>query len=145
MSTADVQLAQRFFDEMCNGRNLALADQLFSPEHSYHDPGSPGVAAGPRGMKELIGTYQRAVEDARWTVDAMFRHGELIVTRWTGSGTHTGDLFGIRPTGKKVSVDGIWIHRVAGGQIVESWNCWDTLGMLQQLGAVPPFGMKNAA
>jgi predicted ester cyclase len=145
MSNADLQLSRRFFDEMCNGRNLALADQLFSPAHSYHDPGSLGVAQGPSGMKELIGTYQRAVEDARWTVNAMFRHGDLIVTRWTGSGTHTGDLMGIRPTGKKVSVDGIWIHRLDGGQIVESWNCWDTLGMLQQLGVVPAFGMRNAA
>ena len=145
MSNADLQLSRQFFDEMCNGRNLALAERLFSPEHTYHDPGSPGVAAGPRGMKDLIGTYKCAVEDARWTVNAMFGHGDLIVTRWTGSGTQTGELFGIRPTGKTVSVDGIWIHRVDGGQIVESWNCWDTLGMLQQLGAIPALGMKSAA
>ena len=43
-----------------------------------------------------------------------------------------------------MSVDGIWMHRIAGGKIVESWNCWDTLGMLQQLGVVPRLGAKAA-
>ena len=57
--------------------------------------------------------------------------------RWTGSGTHVGEINGIPATGKKISVDAITIHRMEGGKIAESWEVWDTLGFLQQLGAVP--------
>ena len=65
----------------------------------------------------------------------MFAAGDdVVVTRWTGSGTHSGELMGIAPTRKKVKVPGVWIHRFSGGKIVESWNAWDTLGMLTQLG-----------
>jgi predicted ester cyclase len=67
---------------------------------------------------------------------------DLVITRWSGSGTHTGELMGIPPTRKKVAVDGIWILRIAGGKIVESWNSWDTLGLLQQLGVVPAMAQK---
>jgi predicted ester cyclase len=66
---------------------------------------------------------------------------DSVVTRWTGRGTHTGDLHGgISATGKKAVVQGIWINRLSNGKIVESWNAWDALGMLQQLGIVPTMG-----
>ena len=130
-------LVTRFFDEMCNGRKLELADQLFAPTHVYHDPQTP-TGPGPQGMKQVIATYQNAFADARWTVHEIIPAREdLVVTRWTGTGTHSGDLQGIAPTRKAVKVDGIWIHRIAGGKIVESWNHWDTLGLMQQLGVLP--------
>ena len=144
MTTANVQLARRFFDEVCNNRQLETADRLFSDTHTYHDPASPWVGKGPAGIKELIGVYHRGVADAHWDVHEIIASGDKVITRWTGRGTHTGELLGIAPTRKKVSVDGIWIHRVAGGKIVESWNCWDTLGMLQQIGVVPRLGAKAA-
>ena len=62
------------------------------------------------------------------------------MTCWTGTGTHQGDLLGMAPTQKPAKVMGIWIHHLAGGKIVESWNVWDTLGMLQQLGVIPAPG-----
>ena len=133
-------LARRFVDEVCNGRKLDAADALFSADHVYHDPGSPWAGQGPAGIKDVIGVYHRGVKDARWDVHAMSETGDTVVMRWTGSGTHTGELLGIPPTNRKVRVDGIWMFRVAGGKIVESWNCWDTLGMLQQLGVVPQMG-----
>jgi steroid delta-isomerase-like uncharacterized protein len=140
MSEQNKQLASRFFDDVCNRRQLDLCDQLFAADHRYHDPASPWVGARPAGMKDLIGAYHRAFGDARWTVHAMLDAGDSVVTRWTGSGTHSGDLMGLSPTGNKVAVDGIWIHRVSGGRIAESWNAWDMLGLLQQIGAVPPLG-----
>ena len=63
--------------------------------------------------------------------------GETFVTRWTATGTHKGDLQGFRATGKTFTVTGITVARLRDGKFVESWNNWDTLGMLQQLGAVP--------
>jgi steroid delta-isomerase-like uncharacterized protein len=132
-------IVRRFFDEVCNARNLNVADELFAANHIYHDPSVPGAELGPDGMKQTISAYQRAFNDAHWAVEETIAAGEdKVVTRWTGKGTHTAELQGISPTGKKVTVPGIWIHRIAGGKIVESWNVWDTLGMLQQLGVVPP-------
>lgn len=137
MSTANKALVTRFFEEMCNGRKLDVANQIFAPSHLYHDPQSP-TGPGPEGMKQVIATYHKGFADAHWTIDEMtFAGDDTVVTRWTGSGTHSGDLLGIAPTGKKVKVPGIWIHRISAGKIAESWNCWDTLGMLQQLGIVP--------
>ena len=140
MSEQNKQLVHHFFDEMCNKRQLGLADALFAANHVYHDPSSPWVAAGPAGMKELIGAYHRGFGDAHWDVHAMIEAGDTVVTRWTGSGTHTGDLVGIAPTNKRVAVDGIWMHRIAQGMIAESWNAWDMLGLLQQIGVVPAMG-----
>jgi predicted ester cyclase len=56
---------------------------------------------------------------------------------WTARGTHTGDLMGIPPTGREVTVTGIQVERIAGGKLVEGYGTFDALGMLQQLGAVP--------
>src|SRR5262245_51984652 len=112
-------LSQRFFVEVCNGRKLEVAEELFSADHTYHDPASPGIGPGPAGMKQLIGTYQTGFGDATWTVhEVLDAAPDTVVTRWTGSGTHTGELLGIEPTGRQVSVPGIWIHRMAGGKIV---------------------------
>jgi len=129
-------LVNRFFDEMCNQRKLAVADEIFSSGHKYTDPQIP-AAAGPDGMKEVIQTYQNAFPDARWDVLETIVAGDAIVTRWTGSGTHKNELNGIAPTGKKAKVHGIWIHRIKDGKITESFNVWDTLSLLQQLGVVP--------
>jgi predicted ester cyclase len=88
----------------------------------------------------MIGTYQAAFPDARWDVEEMLVTGDKVMTRWIGSGTHKGVLQGnppLPPTGKKVKVTGVWIHRIIGGKIVESWNHWDMLGMLHQLGVRP--------
>jgi steroid delta-isomerase-like uncharacterized protein len=98
------------------------------------------MTAKAEGQKQLISTYQTAFPDARWEVEEMFVAGDKVVTRWAGSGTHKAVLQGnppIPPTGKKVRVTGIWIHRISGGKIVESWNVWDMLGMLQQIGVIP--------
>ena len=59
-----------------------------------------------------------------------------MATRWTGRGTHTGEIATIAPTGRDVTVSGVTISRVEGGLVVEEWTAWDTLGLLVQLGAI---------
>jgi len=133
-------LVQRFFNEVCNARKLAVADELFSVHHSYTDPSSPGIPAGPEGQKQLLGIYQTSFPDCHWQVEEMLAEGDKVVTRWTARGTHQVELPGNPPlpaTGKAAIVPGVWIHQISGGKIVKSWNVWDTLGMLQQLGVIP--------
>jgi steroid delta-isomerase-like uncharacterized protein len=136
-------IVARFFEEVCNGRKLAVADELFAANHRYHDPSSPWVGSGPEGMKQLIGAYQNAFGDATWSVDETLVAGDRVITRWTGRGTHSGDLQGLAATRKTVDVPGVWIHRIEYGKIVESWNVWDTLGMLHQLGVVAALGQAS--
>ncbi len=130
-------VARRWFDEVCNGRKPAVADEIFSADHRYHDPGAPGTAAGPSGMKQLASTYYTAFGDARWTIHDVFAVDDVVIVRWSGAGTHTAELNGLPATGRKVSVPGIMISRIRDGKIQESWANWDTLGMLQQLGVAP--------
>jgi len=141
MSTEENKaIVRRFIDNVCNARKLDEADEIFSADHTYNDPSIPGIPPGPEGQKQVVTPYQSAFPDARWQVEDMIANGDKVVTRYTARGTQDGELQGnppISPTGKQVTVPGVWIHRVVEGKIVESWNVWDTLGMLQQLGVIP--------
>ncbi len=138
-------IVARYFDEMCNARQLDAAAEIFAPGHSYHDPSSPWVGPGPEGMQQLVSAYQSAFPDAHWQVEEMIVADESVVARWTGTGTHRGELSGIAPTGRSVNVAGVWIFRLSGGKVAESWNVWDTFGMMQQLGVAPAVGRAGAA
>ena len=116
--------------------NPGVIDELVASDYVGHDPAQPDMH-GPEGVKEFVTTYLTAFPDGKITIDAQIAEGDLVATRWTGRGTHNGDLMGIPPTGKQVTVDGITISRVEGGKVVEEWSNWNTLGMLQQLGVVP--------
>src|SRR5689334_17010684 len=122
MSTQNAALVARFFDEFCNQGNMGVADEIVASGHVYHDPASPWVGPGPEGMKQIIGTYRGAYPDAHWAVEETMLAGDRVITRWTGTGTNRNELMGIPATGKSVAVSGIWIHRIADGRIVESWN-----------------------
>ncbi len=140
MGNADqsTNLVRRFYDEVCNGRKLDVADELFSPDYRSHDP-QMSVPNGPRGIKQGVSTYHQAYSNARWNVEQIHATGDgsMVMARWTGSGTHSGELMGIAPTRRNVNVSGLTLFRIHGNRIAESWNNWDTLGMLQQLGVVP--------
>ena len=134
MGSAEEAVVRRFYEEMNNDRKNEIAEELFSSDHEMHDPQVPG-GPGPAGMAAAISAYQNGV-DGHWTVEEMFSAGDRVVVRWTGTGTHVGEVNGIPPTGNKIRVDAISIHRLADGKIAETWQVWDTLGFLQQLGAV---------
>jgi steroid delta-isomerase-like uncharacterized protein len=127
----------RFFNEVCNGRNLAAADQFFTPDSRYTDPSNPNVRPGPDGIRDVVGIYQGGFPDAYWHIDDVIAENDQVVVRWHGTGTHRNDLQGIPPTGNSVNVPGTWIFRLENGKVAESWDIWDTLVMLQQIGVVP--------
>jgi predicted ester cyclase len=63
--------------------------------------------------------------------------GDRVTARWTGHGRHVQEIMGLAPTCREVTVAALTLFRVEDGKIAENRTCWDTLGMLQQLGAVP--------
>ena len=135
MAASDEAVVRRFYEQMNNERKNELAGELFTDDHVMHDP-QVQAGVGPAGMAEVISVYQNGV-DGHWNIEEIFSAGDRVVVRWTGTGTHIGEVNGIPPTGKKVRVDAIAIHRTRGGKIAETWEVWDTLGFLQGLGVVP--------
>jgi predicted ester cyclase len=135
MSANDEAVVRRYYEQMCNERKNELASEIFTSDHVMHDP-QVQAGKGPQGMVEAISTYQTGV-NGHWQIEEIFSTGDRVTVRWTGSGEHVGDVNGIPPTGKKVRVDAISIHRVKGDKIAETWEVWDTLGFLQQIGVVP--------
>jgi steroid delta-isomerase-like uncharacterized protein len=131
------QIARRLVEEIWSNRNLAAIDELLSPDYIGHDPTQPEPIRGPAGFREWVGVYLEAFPDGRVTIDEQIAEGDRVATRWTGRGTQTGELMGIAPTGKQVTVSGLTLSRFTGGKIVEEWEIYDALGMLVQLGAVP--------
>ena len=135
MSAENEAVVRRFYEQMCNERKNDLAPELFTADHVMHDPQVP-AGVGPQGMADVVAVYQEGV-DGHWGIEEIFSTDDRVVVRWTGSGTHVGTVNGIPPTGRKISVDAITIHRMADHKIAETWEVWDTLGFLQQLGVVP--------
>jgi steroid delta-isomerase-like uncharacterized protein len=135
MSATDEAVVRRFYEQMCNERKNELAADLFTADHQLHDPQVP-TDDGPRGVADTVSVYQRGV-DGHWGIEEMFSAGDRVVVRWTGTGTHVAEVNGIPPTGKKIRVDAISIHQMRDGKISETWEVWDTLGFLQQIGVVP--------
>jgi steroid delta-isomerase-like uncharacterized protein len=135
-SEQNKKIVRRVFEEPWKG-NLAVVDELVASNYIGYDPAVPEPLRGPAGVKEFISTYREAFPDARITVEQQLAEGNLVATRWSGRGTHEGELMGIEPTGKQVTVSGLTISRLEGGKIVEEFLNWDTLGMMHQLGAIP--------
>ena len=135
MPTENETLVHRFFEEFCNQRRGDVADELIADDYVSHGPQAP-PAEGPDGVRDRVGLYQDAV-DGHWDVEEIFSDGDRVIARWTGTGTHRGELMGVEPTGLPISVDAISIFRISNGKIAEEWTVWDALGLLQQVGAVP--------
>jgi steroid delta-isomerase-like uncharacterized protein len=136
MSVENEALARRFFEELCNQRNGAVAEEIVSADYVSHGPQAP-PAEGPDGVRARIAVYQDALE-GYWDVQEVLSGGEdRVVVRWIGRGTHTGELMGIPATGATIACDATTIFRITGGKIAEEWTVWDALGLLQQVGAVP--------
>lgn len=135
MSAENEALVRRFFDEVCNARDLDVADEIIAADYVSHIPQSP-PGEGPEGVKATVAIYQDALE-GHWDVQEVHSAGDRVFTRWIGRGTHVGEINGLAPTGAKIAVEALSVHRVADGLIAEDWTVWDALGLLQQIGAVP--------
>lgn len=138
MSTEENKaLVRETFEEMWNKGNLSAIEKVYSHDYVGHDPALPEPIKGIEGAKQYVTMFRSAFPDAHVTFEDQLAEGDRVVTRYTGTGTHKGDLMGIAPTGKHVSVSGVVIDRISGNKIVEEWILDDNLGMLRQLGVVP--------
>ncbi|WP_101297602.1 ester cyclase [Halegenticoccus soli] len=135
-TNADV--VRRLQDECYNEGNLDVADELVSPDYVEHGPSLSGTVRGIDGFKHNVTTYRTAFPDMEIRFEEVLQDGDSVAFRFTGRGTHEGDLLGMAPTGREVTVSGIEIDRVADGKVTEAWLTYNTYGMLEQLGVVEP-------
>ena len=137
MSEENKALARRAFEDHFNTGNFDLAEEIFTADYIIHDPSLPDFGPGPEAANQGVRVYHGAFPDAQITVEDQVAEGDKVATRWTGRGTHQGELMGVGPTGNRVEVTGITISRIEGGKIAEDWINYDALGMMQQIGAIP--------
>lgn len=130
-------IARRFSDEVWTEGNLDVIDELVADSFVTTVVGAPEQIRGPQGFREFVTMYRTAFPDLRLSVDEQIAEGDTVVTRWTATGTHQGELMGMPATGKQATTAGINIDRIAGGKLVGGWGIFDQLGLLQQLGAMP--------
>ncbi len=139
MSEENKAIVRRDFEEVWNQGNLVVADEIFDANYVAHGLGVE-LPPGPEGFKQFVSVYRSAFPDLHFTIEDQIAEGDRVVVRWTTRGTHKGELMGIPATGKPVVVTGIDIFHISSGKVVESWTNWDALGMMQQLGVIPPMG-----
>ncbi|HMD84570.1 MAG TPA: ester cyclase [Terriglobia bacterium] len=133
---SNLALVSRIWDEVWNQGNLNTVNEVLSTLYVGHLPATNGVR-GPEEFKQLITTYRTAFPDVHLTVEDLFGQGDRVVARWISRGTHHGAFAGIAPTGRRIEIMGISIFRLADGKVQEEWEGFDTLALMQQLGAAP--------
>ena len=125
-------------EEIFTRGNLDAAEEIYAPGYVGHDPSNPEDVMGPEAAKQAAADYRRAFPDLRVTVEDLIAEGDKVVARLRFRGTHLGELEGIAPTGRRVDCTGIVVSRMEGGKIAEDWANFDDLGLMRQLGAIPP-------
>jgi steroid delta-isomerase-like uncharacterized protein len=136
MSDQNKATARRFYEAWTSG-DLDAYDEIMAPDAQDHDTQNPNAGTrGPEGAKRTSEMYRNAFSDSRFEIEQQFDDGDYVITRWTATGTNDGELMGMPPTGKPVTITGITIDRFEDGKVVEGWTNWDTLGMMQQLGVI---------
>lgn len=128
---------RRAIEEGWNPANLAVIDELYAADFLFHQESGEAVR-GIEAFKAWIGTIHGAFPDIRYQIEAMYAESDKVATRYTVRGTHTGDFRGLPATGRSFNLSGHLIHRVVDGQKTEGWGIWDTLGLMTQLGVIPP-------
>jgi predicted ester cyclase len=130
-------LVRRFVTEVISGGDMAAADALMAPHYVLHFSGAPGPL-DREGFKGFLVAFRNGFPDMRETVEDLVAEGDKVAVRGTTRGTHTGAFQGIAPTGREIEVGWTGIFRIADSRIVEDQVTFDNLGLMQQLGAIPP-------
>ena len=133
MSEDNKTLARRSWEVV---DNLDILDEVYASDLVWHEPDQD--VHGLEEARQFVTMYKTAFPDLNVTVEDVISEGDNVVTRYTIRGTHQGEIeeFG-PPTGRQMELQGITVHRIADGKIVEEWERYDNLSLLQQLGLAP--------
>ena len=143
MAEKNKMAAKRIPTEIINQGKLELIPEVFSEKGVNHTP-PPGIAAtGHAAATELFTMLRTAFPDINITVDHAIAEGEYVVQHVTVTGTHKGLFMGNAATNKEAKWSEMHLLRFDGGKVVEHWGVVDMLGMMMQLGLMPPEPMTK--
>ena len=132
------ELVRRFFALGPSQGDLQAASELLAEGFTLHVP--LPCSPGQNGMIEVIAACRAAFQHLNVTVEEMVAEGDRVAARFTARGIHSGEFMGLPPTGKSITMTRIEIFRIENGRIVELWREANLLGLMQQLGILPPHG-----
>jgi predicted ester cyclase len=132
------ELVGRFYKEVYVDWNMAVVDEVVSPQFTSHDWPKGSPTTGPQAFRDYYDDLRLTVPDARYEVDDLIAERDRVVVRWRLLGTHKGAFRDIAPTGRAITLKGIAIYRVEGGKLMERWVVSDLYGVLEQIRGASP-------
>ena len=136
MITSGKDTVRRIF-ELVSANDIEATREYYDENCVLHDQNEATVIRGVDQQLAFLSQYTTAFPGMKIEVVEQISEGDIVATRWIARGKHEGELAGIQPTGRDVTVSGIEFDRVRNGRIVETWQNWDALGMFQQIGQMP--------
>jgi steroid delta-isomerase-like uncharacterized protein len=131
-------IARRVREEFVSTGNMDLADELLAPDFVYYGPAMLPEVRGREAFKQTIAAFRQGFPDLTERIDEQFVDGDRVISRFTTTGTFTGELMGAAGTGKAFrTTNGMDICRIADDKVIEVWAMFDALAMLQQIGLMP--------
>lgn len=128
------QLIETYFYRVWNQGELDLLDTIIDSGYINHSPGGPVIPPpGPEGLKPIVAAMRQGFPDLRYSIEDLVITENRIVARVRMTGTLLGELWGMKPNGRKIEVDQINIEYVSNGRITEHWRLTDERKMIQQL------------
>jgi hypothetical protein len=131
-------LVRRVVEEACNQGNLAVLDEVLAPPAARPD------APVRERLPALLAAFRAAVPDGSWTIVEQVAAAETVVTRLAVQGSFSGPLLGLPPPGRPATLTGVAISRFSAGRLVALWLQADLLGLLTQVGVMPPLSLTQA-
>jgi steroid delta-isomerase-like uncharacterized protein len=144
----NIELLERWYREVWREAKDETIFELLASDASLHGQTGPEVEIkGPEGFIAFAKQIRESFPDIEVVVYDIFGmdEDERVAARWVAKGKHTGDGMGVPPSGKSISICGMTIARIRNGKIVEGWDSWDRLGMLEQIGAYAPPELAKTA
>lgn len=130
-------LIQRHYAEIWNAHNPDAADAFYAVDTVEHNPPVPDLPSGNKGARAIFATFINAFPDVHFMIDALVAEDDMVACRWTSTGTHTGALLTMPPTGRQATITGMDLFHIVNGKITEHWGNFDQFGLLQQLNSMP--------
>jgi steroid delta-isomerase-like uncharacterized protein len=134
MEAENKALVRRVIEGFLNSGDPALADELFSPGYVDHNPSNPEMR-GLDNIKRSVAAWHHAFPDTVNEVQDLIAEGDRVAALWVTRGTHQVEFLGIPATGNRIEATSSGVFRIEGGKVAESWDHFDALGMIGQLGA----------
>ena len=129
-------LARHWNEEIWSKANLSVIEDYLAPNFVFNYA-PPGMVPNIEAYKIAVNMFHNACPDMKYEIEDIIGEADKVMVRWVGRGTHNGEIMGVAPTGKSVTVTGISVLLINDGKIVREWTEMDMLGVFQQLGAFP--------